>query len=77
MTRLLPIEGGLAMGLVLARQYNHFLPSIFAVSLPMIQVPVGALGLLLGLSLVGVALAALGATLHLRRLWPAEALRGR
>ncbi|MHB8644303.1 MAG: FtsX-like permease family protein [Thermomicrobiales bacterium] len=70
------IVGGLTIGLVLAWQYNHFLPSIFAVPLPMLRVPVAALGLLIGLSAAGVVLAALGATLRLRRLWPAEALRG-
>lgn len=69
------IVGGLVIGLLLAWQYNSFLGGIFAVSLPTLTIPWLELGLLLGLGLVGVVLAAFMTTLRLRRVWPAEVLR--
>lgn len=67
--------GGLIIGLLLAWQYNGFLPGIFSVPLPVVSVPVLDMAGLVGLALPGGALAPLLASLRLRRLWPAEILR--
>jgi putative ABC transport system permease protein len=85
LTRLLLVEavvllaagvgGGLAIGALLAWQYNSFLPGIFSVPLPTITVPVGDLALMLTLALAGSVAASLIGALRLRRLWPAEAPR--
>jgi putative ABC transport system permease protein len=67
--------GGLLIGIPLAWQYNGFLPGIFSVALPVVNVPLADVGVLLVLALAGVTLAALLGTLRLRNLWPAEVLR--
>jgi ABC-type lipoprotein release transport system permease subunit len=69
------VVGGALVGVLLAWQYNGFLPGIFSVPIPVLNVPVSELGLLVVLSFVGVAAAALLASVRLRQLWPAEVLR--
>jgi len=69
------LAGGFVIGVLLAWQYNGFLPGIFSVPLPVLSVPLSGLGALLLLALAGVAGAALLSSLRLRGLWPAEVLR--
>lgn len=69
------VIGGLVIGLLLAWQYNTFLTGIFAVSLPVINVPIPELALLMAMGLLGIGVAALLMAMRVRRLWPAEILR--
>jgi putative ABC transport system permease protein len=69
------VVGGAIVGVVLARQYNGFLPGIFSVPIPVVALPIPDLVFLLVLAFAGVAAAAVLASLRLRRLWPVDVLR--